>query len=170
MKRIFLLLLLSGINAFADKSAVIEKNSAFNFNKQTSISLPQSISLKSGNIYIRLDEKKRYNINRIEWKNQICAIDSPYAHYGMTCRPHDFQYAVGSGHEETGFGEKVLSIHFFIDEKNISPQENRLLKGKCIKMVKISKILDLTVKYELSVENDIIREYIESKVFLKLVR
>ena len=73
MKRIFLLLLLSGINAFADKSAVIEKNSAFNFNKQTSISLPQSISLKSGNIYIRLDGKKRYNINRIEWKNQICA-------------------------------------------------------------------------------------------------
>lgn len=161
MKRIFLLLLLSGINAFADKSAVIEKNSTFNFNKQTSISLPQSISLKSGNIYIRLDGKKRYNINRIEWKNQICAIDSPYAHYGMTCRPHDFQYAVGSGHEETGFGEKVLSIHFFIDEKSISPQENRLLKGKCIKTVKISKILDLTVKYELSVENDIIREYIE---------
>ena len=139
----------------------LETSVVFHLNTHASFSLPQSITLESGNIRIRLDGKKRYNINRIEWKNQICAIDSPYAHYGMTCRPRDFQYAVGSGHEETGFGEKILSIHFLVDEKNIIPQENSPLNGKRIKMVKISKILDLKVKYELSVENGVLEEYIE---------
>ena len=72
--------------------------------------IPQSIMMESGNIRVRLDAKKRWNINRIEYCNELLGKDSPGAHYGMTCRPRHLKYAVGSGHEETGFGEKVNSF------------------------------------------------------------
>ena len=33
--------------------------------------LPKSITLESGNIRIRLVARKRWNVNRIEWKGKI---------------------------------------------------------------------------------------------------
>lgn len=123
--------------------------------------LPQSIMLESGNIKVRLDGRKRWNMNRIEYKNELLCVDNPHAHYGMTCRPADFKYAVGSGHEETGFGEKVVSVRFFVDGKEVFPQENIPLCGKKIKVEKVSKILDINVVYDIFIENNIISEFIE---------
>ena len=111
---------------------------------------------------IRLDGRKRWNMNRIEYKNELLCIDSPQAHYGMTCRPVDFKYAVGSGHEETGFGEKVVSVRFFVDGKEVFPQENIPLCGKKIKVEKVSKILDINVSYDILMENNIIFEFLSS--------
>ena len=123
--------------------------------------IPQSVTLESGDLKIRLDGRKRWNMNRIEYKNELLCIDSSHAHYGMTCRPVDFKYAVGSGHEETGFGEKVVSVRFFVDGKEVFPQENIPLCGKKIKVEKVSKILDINVVYDIFIENNIISEFIE---------
>ena len=126
-----------------------------------SAAIPQSIMLESGDLKVRLDGRKRWNMNRIEYQGELLSVDSPNAHYGMTCRPIDFKYAVGSGHEETGFGEKVVSLKIFSDGKEIVPQENISVCGSKIKVEKVSKILDLNVKYDILIENNIISEFIE---------
>lgn len=124
--------------------------------------IPQSIMLESGNIRVRLDGRKRWNMNRIEYCNELLCIDSSNAHYGMTCRPHDFKYAVGSGHEESGFGEKVTSIKIYADDREVSPKKNVVIRGKKLKVEKVSKILSLDVKYDIVIENDVIYEFVEA--------
>ena len=121
-----------------------------------SAAIPQSIMLETGDLKVRLDGRKRWNMNRIEYQGELLSVDSQNAHYGMTCRPIDFKYAVGSGHEETGFGEKVVSLKIFSDGKEIVPQENISVCGSKIKVEKVSKILDLNVKYDILIENNII--------------
>ena len=100
-------------------------------------------------------------MNRIEYKNELVCVDNSNAHYGMTCRPIDLKYAVGSGHEETGFGEEVLSVRIFADGKEVIPQKNIPIKSKKIQVEKVSKILAIKVKYIITIENDIIKEFIE---------
>lgn len=124
--------------------------------------IPQSVMLESGNIRVRLDGKKRWNLNRVEYNGELLGKDSPYAHYGMTCRPSDFKYTVGSGHEESGFGETVVSIKFYADDKEVFPESGVPIRGKKIKVEKVSKILSLDVKYNIHLENDIIYEQIEA--------
>lgn len=123
---------------------------------------PSSVTLESGNIRLRLDEKKRWNINRIEFCGERLGKDSPYAHYGMTCRPADFKYAVGSGHEESGFGEQVISIKFYAGNKEVFPEKGVTIHGTKLKVEKISKILTLDVKYNIVLDNDKIYESIEA--------
>ena len=124
--------------------------------------LPQSIMLESGAVRVRLDGRKRWNMNRIEYKNNLICVDNPNAHYGMTCRPIDLKYAVGSGHEETGFGEEVVSVKIFSDGKEVIPQKNITIKSKKIQVEKVSKILAINVKYIIILENDVITEFIEA--------
>ena len=83
--------------------------------------LPQSITVESGNVRIRLDARKRWNINRIEWKNSLCGVDTPGAHYGAVYRPADSRFPIGTGHDESGVGEKLLSLKIFSDGREITP-------------------------------------------------
>jgi hypothetical protein len=124
--------------------------------------IPQSVMLEAGNVRVRLDGKKRWNINRIEYQNEQLGTDLPNAHYGMTCRPHDFKYAVGSGHEETGYGEEVVSVKFYADGAEVQPKQGVAVRGKKLQVVKVSNILSLKVKYTIRIENDIIYEHIEA--------
>ncbi len=126
-----------------------------------SAEIPQSIMLDSGDLKVRLDGRKRWNMNRIEYLGELLCVDNPNAHYGMTCRPADFKYAVGSGHEESGYGEKVVSLKIYCDSKEIVPQKNTPVRGKKIKVEKVSKILDLDVKYDILIEKNVISEFIE---------
>ena len=120
--------------------------------------IPQSITLESGNIRIRLDGRKRWNMNRIEWKNQLMGIDQTGAHYGTTYQPKGSRYFIGSGHDESGKGEDVISLKIVVDNKEIIPQEKLTIKGKKIEVTKLSKITSLEVKSQFVVENDIIWE------------
>ena len=119
--------------------------------------IPDSIWMKSGNVKIRLDSRKRWNMNRIEWKGSLLCLDAPGAHYGMTYRPHGSPHFIGSGHTESGIGEKVLDIHFFVDGKEVTPGKE-LLSGKVIGMKKVSQVHDLKVTYSFEIKNDIISE------------
>jgi hypothetical protein len=122
--------------------------------------LPDSIWMQSGEIKIRLDSRKRWNINRIEWKSALVCLDAPGAHYGMTYRPHGSPHFIGSGHTESGIGEKVVDIHFFVDGKEVTPGK-QLLSGKVIAMKKESVVHDLKVKYSFEIKNNIISEVTE---------
>ena len=119
--------------------------------------IPKSIWMTSGNIKVRLDSRKRWNMNRIEWKGMLLCLDAPGAHYGMTYRPHGSKYFVGSGHTESGIGEKVLDIHFFVDGKEVKPGKE-VLSGKTVGMKKTSQVLDLKVTYSFEIKDDIISE------------
>ena len=144
MKKFFVLMLLC-ISAFA--SAALP---------------PQSVTLESGSVRVRLDGRKRWNMNRIEYQGQLLCVDNSHAHYGMTCRPHNFKFGVGSGHDESGFVEEALSVKIYADGKEIVPQKDVIVSGKNIKVEKISKILDIDVKYIIILENDTITEFIEA--------
>ena len=104
--------------------------------------LPQSITIESGNVRIRLDAKKRWNINRIEWKNTLCGVDTPGAHYGAVYRPVDSRFPIGTGHDESGVGEKLLSLKIFSDGREITPS-GKIIRGKQIRIERISDIADL---------------------------
>ena len=122
---------------------------------------PQSITLESGNVRIRLDAKKRWNINRIEWKNQLLGIDSPGAHYGIVYKPADGKYPIGTGHTESGIGEEVISLKIFADGKEVTPEEKKTISGKMIRIEKISRIADFSARSSTILENDILRETAE---------
>lgn len=119
--------------------------------------IPDSIWMTSGKIKVRLDSRKRWNMNRIEWRGMLLCLDAPGAHYGMTYRPHGSKYFVGSGHTESGIGEKVLDIHFYVDGKAVTPGKE-ILSGKTVGMKKTSQVLDLKVVYSFEIKDDIIRE------------
>jgi hypothetical protein len=124
--------------------------------------IPESITIASGNVKIRLDKAKRYNINRIEYKNQLLGVDYSHAHYGMTCRPKGFKFGVGSGHDESGFTEEFISLKITVDNKVVTPIKNVVMKGKKVVIEKESFILSIFVKYKITIENDILSEYLEA--------
>ena len=103
--------------------------------------IPQSITLKSGEVSVRLDGKKRWNMNRIEYQGELLCVDYPHAHYGMVCRPDKWKNGVGSGHDETGFAEQLVSLKIFADGKEVLPQKDITVQGKNIRVEKVSKIL-----------------------------
>ncbi|MBQ9501745.1 MAG: hypothetical protein IJU70_06285 [Lentisphaeria bacterium] len=119
--------------------------------------LPPSITVESGNIRLRLDAGKRWNINRIEWKNTLCGIDTPGAHYGAVYRPADGKFPIGTGHDESGVGEKLLSLKIFSDGREIAPS-GKIIRGKQIRIERISDIADLSSQTTAVIENDVIRE------------
>ena len=127
-----------------------------------SAAIPQSITLKSGEVSVRLDGKKRWNMNRIEYQGELLCVDYPHAHYGMVCRPDNWKIGVGSGHDETGFAEQLVSLKIFADGKEVLPQKDITVQGKNIRVEKVSKILTLNVKYIINIENNIIYEFIET--------
>ena len=116
--------------------------------------LPKSIVMESGDVRVRLDAKKRWNINRIEWKRQLVCIDSPEAHYGTTCRPAGSPHFIGSGHAESGAGEEVESVKIFSDGKEVVPGTG-VITGKSVGMEKRSKIHDFRVKYTFEIEDGV---------------
>ena len=120
--------------------------------------IPNSITLTSGNILIRLDSKKFYNTNRIEWKNFLVGVDEIGAHYGVTYQPKGSKFFIGSGHDESGKTEKLVSLDILVDNKKITPKENVVIKGKKIQITKFSKIINLRLKYTTIIENDVIYE------------
>jgi len=122
---------------------------------------PESITLESGCIRIRLDAKKRWNINRIEWKNRLLGVDTPGAHYGIVYKPLGGKYPIGTGHDESGVGEELNSLKIFVDGKEVTPSENQVIGGKMIRIEKVSRIADFSAKSTTIIENDILRERAE---------
>lgn len=123
--------------------------------------LPQSITLESGNVRVRLDGRKRWNMNRIEWKNRLFCVDDASSHYGTSYQPQGSKFFIGSGHDESGVGEEFISLKIVADGKEVTPVEKTVIKGKKIEVEKISKITALNVKSKFSIENDIIWESTE---------
>lgn len=125
---------------------------------QQAVSLPDSIMLESGNVKVRLDAKKRWNINRIEWKKHLMGVDFPGAHYGIVYKRYGSKFAIGTGHDESGIGEEVISLKIFADNREITPEENQVIRGKTIRIEKISRIADLSARAITVIEKDILRE------------
>jgi hypothetical protein len=122
---------------------------------------PKSITLESGKVRVRLDSLKRWNINRIEWQNRLFGVDNPGSHYGIAYQPQGSKFFIGSGHDESGVGEKFISLKIKVDNKEVTPKENVVIKGKKIEVEKISQITNLHIKYNFSIENDILNEKVE---------
>ena len=125
---------------------------------QNATALPESILLESGNVRIRLDSKKRWNINRIEWKNHLMGVDFPGAHYGIVYKRLGSKFAIGTGHDESGIGEELISLKIFADHKEITPEKNQVIRGNTIRIEKVSRIADLSARSITVIQNDILRE------------
>ena len=122
--------------------------------------LPGSIVMQTQDIKVRLDSRKRWNINRIEWHGALLCIDTPGAHYGMTCRPKDSPHFIGSGHTESGSGEEVISVKLFADGKEVVPGSEPVT-GKSVGMEKISVVYKFRVKYTFEIKDNVIAESTE---------
>ena len=121
---------------------------------------PQSVVLESGSIKVRLDAKKMWNINRIEWRGELVCVDTPWAHYGTACRLKGSPHFIGSGHNESGSMEKVDALKLFVDGAEVVPGESAL-SGKVIRLEKTSSIAVFQVKYAFEIKDDIISEETE---------
>ena len=121
--------------------------------------LPDSIVMQAKDIKVRLDRRKRWNINRIELDGRLLSVDNPSAHYGMTFNPEGTKFFIGSGHKESGKSEDVESLKIRIDGRETAPAPQRA--GKSIEVEKVSRILAFTVKYSLRLQNDTLSERTE---------
>ena len=122
--------------------------------------LPDSIVMQAQDVKVRLDRRKRWNINRIEWKGRLVCIDTRGAHYGMTCRPKDSPHFIGSGHTESGAGEEVISVKLFADGKEVVPGSEPIA-GKSVGMEKVSSVYKFRVKYTFEIRDNVIAERTE---------
>lgn len=123
--------------------------------------IPQSISIVSGNIRIRLDGRKFWNMNRIEWKNELFGVDEKGAHYGIAYQPQGGRFFIGSGHDESGKTEELVSLEIFADGKKQTATENVVIQGKKIRIDRVSKITGLLVRTQTVIADDIIYERAE---------
>jgi len=122
--------------------------------------LPDSIVMQAQDIKVRLDSRKRWNINRIEWKGRLVCIDNPGAHYGMTCRPKGSPHFIGSGHTESGAGEEVISVKLFADGKEVVPG-SEAITGRSVGMEKVSSVYKFRVRYTFEIKDNVIAEKTE---------
>ena len=122
--------------------------------------LPDSVVMQAQDIKVRLDRRKRWNINRIEWKGRLLCIDNPGAHYGMVCRPAGSPHFIGSGHTESGAGEEVISVKLFADGKEVVPG-NGPITGKSVGMEKVSSVYKFQVRYVFEISDNVIAERTE---------
>ncbi|MBQ6599388.1 MAG: hypothetical protein IJH79_17710 [Lentisphaeria bacterium] len=125
-----------------------------------SAELPDSIVMQAQDIKVRLDRRKRWNINRIEWRGSLLCIDTPGAHYGMTCRPKGSPHFIGSGHTESGAGEEVISVRLFADGKEVAPGSEPVT-GRSVGMEKVSSVYKFRVRYTFEIRDNIIAEKTE---------
>ena len=123
--------------------------------------IPQSITIESGNVRVRLDGKKRWNINKIEWKNRLFGIDEGGAHYGTAFQPQGSKFFIGSGHDESGRSEKLNSIRFFIDDRQEMPVKSPIIRAAVVGMTKESQIADFKVRYRFFIDHNILHERVE---------
>jgi len=127
------------------------------------VDLPRSISAKCGNVELRFDARKFWNINSIIYKGEHMTTDFTGSHYGMTYTVPGLKGFIGSGHTETGVSEVVKSLRFVIDGKETVPAE-KLPEGKTLHMEKHSIIGNFDVIYTLIVKDDVIKEITRIKV------
>ena len=123
-------------------------------------SVPASITVSCGDVTLRLDKAKRWNINSVKLKNEQLGLDTPGAHYGMTHMVRGSKGFIGSGHIETGIVEEVKSIRFFVDSTETEPAGNMRAKQNFY-MEKVSVIGNFEATYSFSLENNIIVENIK---------
>lgn len=125
---------------------------------QAAAILPQSVTLESGNLKVRLDSRKFCFMNRIEWNNKIFCVDNSGSHYGTVFNIVGAKGFVGSGHIETGHKEQVESLTIMVDGKPVDYLKADAFKGEKIQVVKISQMRDFLVKYELTLADNQIAE------------
>ena len=143
MKKISVLfILLSAIFVFADRP-------------------PQSVVMESGNLKVRLDSRKVWNINRVEWEGELVGVDQIGAHYGTAYQIEGGKFFIGSGHDESGKKEKMTSIRFFIDDDHEVPCSKSMISAAVVGMEKESEIGDFKVKYKFFIDNNILHERVE---------
>lgn len=125
--------------------------------------LPDSISITTGVITLRLDKAKRWHINAINHSNQKMCLDSPGAHYGTVFFYKDTDGFCGSGHVETGHVEQVQSVTILQDGKEITADELKQgpIMGRTIRFEKHSMIRDFNVFYRFLLTRDMLDEFIE---------
>ena len=122
---------------------------------------PPSVVMESGNLKVRLDGRKFWNINRIEWNGTLVGVDQAGAHYGTAYQPEGSKFFIGSGHDESGKSEKVSSIRFFIDEGHEPDVKNPIIRAAVVGMEKESVIGDFNIRYKFFIDNNILHERVE---------
>lgn len=125
-----------------------------------SAKLPDSIELEAGNLLLRLDGRKVWNINSIKWNSRLYGVDGPNAHYGMVYQPQGSKYWIGSGHRESGISEQLASLKITVDGKEVVPVAKQRISGKKIQVDKVSYVTDFVVNYSFTVEKNRLDEKI----------
>lgn len=119
--------------------------------------LPDFINVSCGKVKIKLDHRKFWNINRIEYEGELFGVDNTGAHYGFTHCVKGIKGFVGSGHKETGVAEKVDNIYFVVDGQ-VCEAAPVMKAQKSFFMEKVSTIGTLTVTYSIALEDNTLFE------------
>jgi len=119
--------------------------------------LPKFIEVSCGKVKIKLDHRKFWNINRVEYEGEMFGVDNTGSHYGFVHCIKGIKGFIGSGHKETGVAEKVDSIRFVIDGQacEAAPKMNA---KKSFFMEKVSTIGTIKVTYSIALEDDTLFE------------
>jgi hypothetical protein len=120
---------------------------------------PDSVTIHCGKLNVRLGAATFWNINRIQYDNVLVSVDSRGAYWGTVFMFPGVGF-VGSGHTENKDYEKVQDIKIFADGKYISPDSSNANEIKCseFKMIKHSRVKNITFTYNLVIKSDRIIE------------
>jgi len=124
------------------------------------LAAPQSIQLESGDLKIRLDSAKAWTISGIVFQGYPVGVDT-VTNYGTVVNIAGTNGFVGSGHKETGFKEEVESLKLFVDGVEADLTKTDSFKGKNIRIEKLSRLRDFTLKSEIVIAGNRIHESAE---------
>ena len=128
------------------------------------LSLPRTIDLDNGQVFLRLDSHKFWNINKVDilsnGRKRNFGIENKESHYGAVLRLAGSPFFIGSGHCESGKSEIVKSLKIIADGKEITPGKAPI-RGKCIRVEKISQLAALQIKYTFCLQNKELLETVE---------
>ena len=106
----------------------------------------RSFTVSCGDVTLKFDSRKCWNINRIDYKGTPLTVDNAGSHFGVVASFPDRSGFVGSGHRETGFAEEIRDYIIRIDGREIDPEsiaDGAELSGSSLLVEKISRLRGL---------------------------
>ena len=117
-----------------------------------------SVSAKVGNVEVRFDRRKAWNLNRIDFKGVRLGIDLPGAHYGTVFKFPGVGF-IGSGHTENET-EAVEQVQFVADGQQVPVEKDAEFTAGAFKMMRVSRVRDFAVENTVEVKDDRVREQV----------
>jgi hypothetical protein len=117
---------------------------------------PKSVLIECGDLRVRFDSLKAWNMNRVEFKGTRLGVDNSGSHYGTVFSIPGLGF-IGTGHREHET-EAVERLAFYLDDRPVAGGWEATLRGGRFRVARESRIRDVRLATTIEVRDNRIHE------------